>query len=625
MKNIYQNTSIALIFLLAAILPTSCTESELVAGHPNTSVLVELSAQIGPDKTDSRALTRVVGNQWEMNDMVGIYMVSDNGVIPADIIKDSNNKPYDNMRYKVAPGTGSSGFKLIPAAQADAMYYPENGNTVNFISYFPYRSDITGYTYPLNIKKQNADALYSFLYSTKAMGTGINTGSINSANGHMTFKHQLSKLVVKLKPKQSTLDLSSMIAKVTDLPVTADFSLIDGSFSNRVSGNIDLTGNRQEALDNGDGTTTILTCFDFVFIPHAGMANRKLNFYTATKNYHWTLPDNLEFTGGNEYTATFEVDGDKLVSSGVTITPWGDVSETLSIPTVKIPAGKYWMGSPDGQTEITFEGRTFTPDADPLRSGTREGPMHEVTISKDFYMSKYEITNAQYCVFLNANLDKFTSSATDVKATLTGVDRFNQTYDYTDVPLLTASATTVAYDNGKWSPVSGYENHPICQVSWYGAFAFCDWVGGRLPTEAEWEYACRGGEYFRGTTPYCWISFDQKTLNDYAWYGVNNTPETGDGYPTGTKPVGLKMPNAWGLYDISGNVWEWCYDWFFGYTSSAETDPVKNDNLGSTTTHVLRGGAFGYNVGQCRIAMRGANVPEICHPVHGFRPVFPID
>lgn len=618
MKHIYRNISVALTLSLAILLPTSCSDTDAPVKTPGAPVLVELSAQIGSDKPNSRAVTRVSGNEWEMNDMVGIYMVSDDGSVLTDIISDADGNPYDNRRYKVAPGEGSSGFKLVPATQEDAMYYPESGDQVNFVAYYPYRLDITGYNFPLDVKKQNAESLYELLYSTKAMGGGV--GSISSTSGHMTFKHQLSKLVIKLKPKQNTLDLSSIIAKVTDVPVTAGFSLVDGSISNEVSGNIDMSGNRQEVVDNGDGTTTTLTCFDIVFIPHTAIPGRKLNFYTATKNYYWNLPDDLDFTSGNEYTATLEVDGEKLAFSGITIGPWGDGSETLVIPTVKIPAGKYWMGSPDGQTEITFGGKTFTPDADTLRHSTgREEPMHEVTITKDFYMSKYQITNAQYCVFLNANIDKFSSTTTGVTATLSGTDTFGETYNYDNVTLFKAYDRTMKYTDGKWSPISGYENYPAGGMTWYGAFAFCDWAGGRLPTEAEWEYACRGGEYFYGTTPIRWASFDEKTLSDYAWYKDNTT--------TGPKAVGQKLPNAWGLYDMHGNVWEWCYDWYDAnyYTNVAVTDPVNKEFFESNKNRVLRGGDCNFEPTKCRSGNRDGYLVDFSPLSYGFRMVFPIN
>ena len=116
-----------------------------------------------------------------------------------------------------------------------------------------------------------------------------------------------------------------------------------------------------------------------------------------------------------------------------------------------------------------------------------------------------------------------------------------------------------------------------------------------MPTEAQWEYACRAGS----TTRYC-FGDDESGLGEYAWYGENSGDKT--------HPVGEKKPNAWGLYDMHGNVWEWCADWYDGgYYAQSPTDDPTGPATGSF--RVVRGGGWHYAAGCCRSAYRHGTRP----------------
>jgi formylglycine-generating enzyme required for sulfatase activity len=195
-----------------------------------------------------------------------------------------------------------------------------------------------------------------------------------------------------------------------------------------------------------------------------------------------------------------------------------------------------------------------------------EGPLHTVTLS-GFKMSKYEVTFAQYDAFCDA----------------TGRQKPS--------------------DEG-W----GRGNRPVINVDWNDATAFAEWMGCRLPTEAEWEYACRAGT----TTPY------------HTGSSLNSSQANVDGGVGQTKPVGSYAPNAWGLYDMHGNVWEWCSDWEGSYSAGAQTNP-KGPSSGSD--RVLRGGSWPWFAGtglrNCRSAARYGRPPSDYFFDVGFRLVVP--
>jgi formylglycine-generating enzyme required for sulfatase activity len=146
---------------------------------------------------------------------------------------------------------------------------------------------------------------------------------------------------------------------------------------------------------------------------------------------------------------------------------------------------------------------------------------------------------------------------------------------------------------------------PVVGVSWDAAQAFCAWAGVRLPTEAEWEYACRAGT----TTEYS-FGDDEKMLGEYGWFDKNSGGQT--------QPVGAKKPNPWGLHDMHGNVWEWCQDWFSAdyYKRSPAADPTGPEK---GAFRVYRGGCWLYGAECCRSAYRNGSTPEIRIEYLGFR------
>jgi formylglycine-generating enzyme required for sulfatase activity len=235
--------------------------------------------------------------------------------------------------------------------------------------------------------------------------------------------------------------------------------------------------------------------------------------------------------------------------AGAPLEQWVDARTGLAF--IAIPAGEFDMGAAQSEYD-------------------NERPVHRVRLSKPFRVGKYPVTNAEYERFLKAN--------PNVKPP----------------PYWTNSQF-----NDPQQPVVG--------VSWHDAQAFCQWAGCRLPTEAEWEYACRAGSKGR----YCFDG-DEAKLEEYAWYYQNSGNKT--------HPVGQKKPNAWGLYDVHGNVWEWCQDRYGEYPEVPATDPTgpaKGDS------RVLRGGSWLNSLAtSLRCAYRDYRTPDYRYYYIGFRCVW---
>ena len=178
------------------------------------------------------------------------------------------------------------------------------------------------------------------------------------------------------------------------------------------------------------------------------------------------------------------------------------------------------------------------------------------------------------------------------------------------------------------SNCKGNDNRPVEKVLWNDTQEFCrklsakESIAYRLPTEAEWEYACRAGSM----TKYCFGN-DERRLGRYAWYEDNTMPRVMFGIAlgaAGTHPVAQKMPNAWGLYDMHGNVEEWCQDVWHRTYDGAPTDGSAWLTDGDSKSHVFRGGSFLSRSRSVRCAYRSGIDPAFRLSYVGFRVVSPL-
>lgn len=242
-----------------------------------------------------------------------------------------------------------------------------------------------------------------------------------------------------------------------------------------------------------------------------------------------------------------------------------------------------------GET-ITVTGNTFSMGSNGYKD---EQPIHSVRLS-DFSISKYEITNAQYALYMNA-----------IGASNNGSVNGTEYLDMDDIHV------QIKFTGGRFIVTKGKENYPVIEVSWYGAKAYSEYYGGRLPTEAEWEFASRGGNRSKDCT-----YAGSNTIDDVTWYEGNTS-----GPLPRTHAIGTKKANELGLYDMSGNVWEWTNDWYDkSYYRSSPTNSPQGPLSG--TRRVIRGGDWRDAANYCRVAFRYYNGPENTGYALGFRLVF---
>jgi formylglycine-generating enzyme required for sulfatase activity len=266
----------------------------------------------------------------------------------------------------------------------------------------------------------------------------------------------------------------------------------------------------------------------------------------------------------------------QIPAAGVPVSPGSTVALTVSegpepmtvtlpggvpLDLVQIPGWTFTMGSPDSEQDRNSD----------------EGPQHQVALT-GYWMGVYVVTQAQWAAVMGGNPSYFQG------ANAGGVNT---------------------------------ENRPVEQVSWNDCNTFLNALNAyvtttgqgaatfRLPTEAEWEYACRAGT----TTRFYWGDDpDYTAVGNYAWCYGNSGNQTHD--------VGLLLPNAWGLYDMNGNVWQWCQDWYGAYAAGAQTNPT---GAASGSYRVQRGGSWNNFFYLCRSAYRSSPPPADAYDLNGFR------
>ena len=287
--------------------------------------------------------------------------------------------------------------------------------------------------------------------------------------------------------------------------------------------------------------------------------------------------DNLPI--GN-YELKIKSNGYKSFTKKITITENANTEEKITLV----------QGSDVPENLVYVEGGEFMMCIE--SGGSDEKPVHKVVV-KSFYIDKYEVTVAEFEKFVNAINYK------------TDAEKEGYSWVYTGSSWEKKNGVNWRCGVDGSIRSSGTKDNPVIHVSWNDAVAYAQWAKKRLPTEAEWEYAARGGNKSRGYT-----YSGSNTIGDVAWYGENSRNTT--------RPVGTKEPNELGIYDMSGNVWEWCSDWYSDtYNSSS---PLTNPTGPSSGTYrFMRGGSWYFNDIHCRVAGRNRSRPTNGYNDDGFR------
>ncbi len=278
-------------------------------------------------------------------------------------------------------------------------------------------------------------------------------------------------------------------------------------------------------------------------------------------------------------------------------------------------------GSVEGMVLLGGEAFLMGSETPAACTGDGEGPVRSVHVDP-FYIARHAVTNEEFGEFVRA-----TGYATEAERYGWSAAFRNLVPDENRGPAIPELPWWLKVDGARWrhpegpgTAISGREDHPVVHVSWNDAQAFCEWRGARLPTEAEWEYAARGG-LEQNVFPWGDELKPGGRFMCNIWQGTFPDRDLGEDGFTGTAPVGAYDPNGYGLCCVAGNTWEWCNDFF---DATWHVFATRENPLGPPTgqRRVLKGGSFLCHASYCfryRNAARTGNEPESTTANAGFR------
>lgn len=441
-----------------------------------------------------RASVSSDGSKWTSSDLLGIFMVPAGGTVN-QAHTGGNNRTFEFTD----PAAGT-----IAPSDGQPMYYP-GSEKVDFIAnHYGGGSLNNNNRVSISTMKQFG---WGLLYA-KTENADRKSGPVN-----LSFRHMLGKVRVNIirGADMENDNFLSMNVNLSGMPGSAKVDFNTGTLREPA----DVADIEMTETTAGEGFVATL---EADVLPHeAGQFNgRTISFESSRMTKRtWNIPDANDIPAGmvRIYNLTISTKG--ITCSSCDIKDWttndNGAGSAEMLEVVRIPAGKNIIGDPDNGAQ-------------------------EVSVSS-FYLGKYEVTRKQYAAFLNAvGIGK-----AEIRQQVTGdVAGYGQQTLF----VVNQWGWTPMWNDatGRWEAEGDY---PMIYVTWYGAKAYADWAGGRLPNLVEWEYACRAG-----TTTRYWFGDDESLLGNYEIFNGNAT----DASP---KPIGSMKPNPWGLYDMHGNVCEW--------------------------------------------------------------------
>ena len=394
---------------------------------------------------------------------------------------------------------------------------------------------------PISVSLVSALATLSVSCPTPAVSLYVDKKSVGSLPWNGSLKEGMHLLEVR-KDGYRSLQKTIQLAQQQKLDVAFDaLSAIQGNLS------VNFKPFGSDVYVDGVKVGQSPRVFNGVLVGNHNVEIRKSGYATSrqtvtiSEGQTASISGSLTSSTSSSNANTLSSSGSSLSGNALTI----PVKNGINIEMVKVETGSFNMGATP---------ETIYPDND-------EKPVHRVTLTNDYYIGKYEVTQALWQAVMGSNPSFFKG---------------------TDLPVETVS----------WNDCQDF----ISKLNAMTGKRF------RLPTEAEWEYAARGGKKSRG-----YLFSGSITLGDVAWYKENSGSKT--------HVVGTKQPNELGIYDMSGNVWEWCQDWKGSYSSSPQTNPT---GAVSGSYRVCRGGSWLISAWYCRSSCRYNFTPD-CHCSRGLR------
>ena len=425
--------------------------------------------------------------------------------------------------------TSSDGEYSAMLAYGSHTYKVEVGGYISKSGSFTIgKGDMT----PISVSLVSALATLNVSCSTPAVSLYVDKKSVGSLPWNGSLKEGMHLLEVRkdgYRSQQKTIQL----AQQQKLDVAFDaLSAIQGNLS------VNFKPFGSDVYVDGVKVGQSPRVFNGVLVGNHNVEIRKSGYTTSrqtvtiSEGQTASISGSLTSSTSSSNANTLSSSGSSLSGNALTI----PVKNGINIEMVKVEAGSFDMGA-------TSEMQNPYSD---------EKPVHRVTLTNNYYVGKYEVTQALWQAVMGSNPSNFKGDAL-----------------------------------------------PVEQVSWNDCQDFISKLNAmtgkrfRLPTEAEWEYAARGGKKSRG-----YLFSGSITLGDVAWYKENSGSKT--------HVVGTKQPNELGIYDMSGNVWEWCQDWYDSYSSSPQTNPT---GAVRGSDRVNRGGSWGNSAGYCRTSCRINSTP----------------